>query len=58
MATQVAANGGDRPRGMSAEDKMMFKLGRPFEDVSYEEGLKLFYELKLHGLAYVPPCGF
>ena len=34
MATQVAATGGDRPRGMSAEDKMMFKLGRPFEDVS------------------------
>ena len=34
MATQVAATGGDRPRDMSAEDKMMFKLGRPFEDVS------------------------
>ena len=52
MATpQVAATGGDRPRGMSAEDKMMFKLGRPFEDVSKNtEGKIIWYELKLHGL--------
>ena len=32
MATQMKANGRDRCRGMSAEDEMMFKLGRPFED--------------------------
>ena len=39
MTTEVAAaTGGDRPRGMSAEDKMMFKLGRPFEDVSKNTG--------------------
>lgn len=43
MTTQVAANGGNQCRGMTTEDKMMFTLGRPFDDVSINiEGLFFF----------------
>jgi len=44
MASQVEVNEvkRDRSRSMSVEDEMMFRLGRPFEDVSDTDPLGSF----------------
>ena len=44
----MKANGRDRCRGMSAEDEMMFKLGRPFEDDVSKSGLLNLWRKCMH----------